>query len=125
MDSSKLQSIYNFAKAFEKKAQAVVSAQAGEIQSCLEQAKLWQLQNVVSPLLNTAGVPDDATVNISILVGKGDVVAYNAVLEPNNPKVSTKLNAILKQKFSIPMSNALKAAKLDVTGVVLVKWLTF
>jgi hypothetical protein len=116
--------LYKLAIRFEKQAQ-VVSAQPGDIQNCLENAKLWNLSTAVSPILNQAGVPDDASVNISILVSEGPSVAYDVVLTPPNPKVSAQLNRFLKQKLSTIMTNALKTAKLNVTDVVTVKWLTF
>jgi hypothetical protein len=125
MDSKKLQSIYNLAVLFEKQAQAISSAQSGDIETYLENARLWQLSSVVAPMLNQAGVPDDASVTIFILINKGPTVTFNSVLVPNNPKVSGRLNILLKQKLSVPMANALKMAKANITSPVTVKWLNF
>lgn len=120
-----INTLHKLAIKFEKQAQTVVSAQPADIQTCLENAKLWNLSTIVSPMLNQAGVPDDASVTVFISVNKGPDIAFNAVLTPSNPKVSAKLNGLLKQKLYAPMSNALKAAKIDVMNAVNVKWITF
>lgn len=120
-----INTLYKLAVKFEKQAQAVMSAQSGEIQTVLENARLWQLSANVSPLLNQAGVPDDAAVTIFILINKGPVVTFKTVLNPNNPKVAATLDMLLKQKLSVPMTNALKAAKVNINDTVTVKWLTF
>lgn len=120
--------LHNLAVKFEKQAQATVAAQPGDVQTALERAKLWQLSTAVAPMLNQAGVSDDASVNISILVNKGPVgpvVAFSTNLAPPNPKVSTKLNSLLAQKFAGPMLNAIKAANLSVVDNLVVKWLNF
>jgi len=83
------------------------------------------LSTNVAPMLNQAGVPDDAAVTIFILVNKGPVATFKSVLAPANPKVAIGLDTLLKQKLSAPMTNALKAAKININDTVTVKWLTF
>ena len=107
---------------FERQAQAV-SAQPGDIQTALERANLWNISPTVSPLLDAAGVPDSAKVNIAIGVNPGGHIDYHANLAPQNPHVSQKLSALLKQKLSTPMSQAIKG--LTVSNPLTVNWLTF
>lgn len=121
MDHNKL---YKLAKQFQKQSQ-LFSAQSGDIENVLKNANLWELSKAVAPLLNTAGVPDDASVTIQILVSAGTIIAYNTILDPTNPKVAVNLNNLLKAKFAIPMTNALKAARTNVTEIVSVDWLKF
>src|ERR1700733_6117352 len=106
-------SLLKATKQFAKRAQTV-SAQPGDVQTVLERAKLWNIQTMVSPMLNQVGVPDDATVNISILVDAGPKIGFNAVLTPQNPKISIALNNLLKQKIGVPMVNAIKSAGLKI-----------
>ena len=108
-----------------RKAAQTMTAQPGDVQTALEQANIWNKQAVVSPMLNQAGVPDDAAVSISILVSQGPKVGFNVILEPKNPKVSVTLSNLLKQTFSIPMTKAIQAAKLNVASLLVVNWLKF
>src|SRR6266852_1316701 len=85
-----------------------VSAQPADIQDSLEKANLWSVTNQVSPLLNAAGVPDDASVNISIIADKGPTVNYGVALNPPNAHVANKLATLLKQHYAVPMSSAIK-----------------
>lgn len=102
-----------------------VSAQPSDVQASLEKANLWSLTNQVSPLLNSAGVPDDATVNISIMAGKGPTVNYGVALNPPNANVSNKLSNLLKQHYSAPMSNALKTHAVNIENPLTLNWLKF
>lgn len=119
-------SLFNAAKKFEKQAQTVtVTAQPGDIQTALEQANLWNMQKAVAPMLNQAGVPEDATVNISVLADTGPKVGYNVLLQPNNPKISNTLAALLKQKFAPAMTDALKKSNVSINSLMVVNWLKF
>src|ERR1700722_6329736 len=105
----------NQQKIIEKLVQAQkVSAQPADVQDSLEKSNLWSLTNQISPLLNMAGIPDDATVNISIVAGKGPTINYGVNLQPPNMNASHKLSALLKQNYAASMSNALKAHAVNI-----------
>lgn len=120
-----INTLHKLASEFEKLAQVAVSAQPGDVQSALERAKMWDLSKAVSPLLDAAGVPDSSAVHVSILVSAGPKVAFNVVLDPANPAISKKLNAMLAQRYAMPMANALKSANINAAGVLVVNWLKF
>jgi hypothetical protein len=120
----KYRKLLELALEFEKFAQAF-SAQSGDIQVALEKANLFNIPNLVSPLVTQANVPDDATVAITIIVSKGPTVGYSVVINPENPAASKKLSALIKAKFSLAMVKAIVAAKLNVDSNITVKWLTF
>lgn len=99
------------------------SAQAGDIETALRAAGLWDKAAEVSPLLNAAGVSDDASVKVAIVVdGKLDV-KYHVDTQP--PAAAIKLAALLRNKYGAAMKAALHAAKLTVADTVTVNWLTF
>lgn len=99
------------------------SAQAGDIQNALQTAGLWDKAAEVSPLLNAAGVSDDASVKISIMVDSKLDVKYHVETQP--PAAAIKLAALLKNKYGAAMKAALAAAKLTVAETVTLGWLTF
>jgi flagellar basal body P-ring protein FlgI len=116
----------NQQKIIEKLVQAQkVSAQPADVQASLEKANLWSLTNQVSSLLNVAGVPDDAAVNISIMAGKGPTINYGVDLQPPNINVSHKLSALLKQNYATSMSNALRAHSVNIETPLTLNWLKF
>jgi hypothetical protein len=111
---------------FEKQAQQLAtSAQPGDIQTVLERANLWNTSKTVAPLLDAAGVPDASAAHIAILVSPGPKVSFNAVLDPANPNASKKLNALLAQKFAMPIANAIKVAKMSPESTLVINWLKF
>lgn len=99
------------------------SAQAGDIETALKAANLWEKAPEVAPLLNAAGVADDASVAVSIIVVKGLDVKYHVDTSP--PAAAIKLAALLKAKYGAAMKAALVAAKLNVADTVTVSWLHF
>jgi hypothetical protein len=102
----------------------VVGAQAADIEAALAAARLWDLSAQVSPLLNQAGVPDSASVAVSIVADK--MLNINFLVSTNPPHASAaKLAQILKNIYATKMKAALQAAKLSVTDIITVKWLSF
>lgn len=99
------------------------TAQAGDIETALRAANLWDKASEVSPLLNAAGVSDDASVKISIVVDAKLDVKYHVETQP--PAAAIKLAALLKNKYSAAMKQALVAAKLTVADTITLGWLTF
>jgi ribosomal protein L11 len=99
------------------------SAQAGDIEGALKAAGLWEKAPEVAPLLNAAGVADDATVAVSIIVDNKLDVKYHVDTSP--PAAAIKLAALLKAKFGAAMKGALVAAKLSVAETVTLNWLHF
>jgi hypothetical protein len=116
------------AKNFNKSAQSaapVVGAQPADIQKALEDAKLWNASKPIAALLPVAGVPDDASVAINMVVSNKGAVGFNVALNPPNPKASNKLEGMLKQKVAPVMTKALVDAKLPITTTNTLKWLTY
>jgi hypothetical protein len=100
------------------------SAQAGDIETALKKANLFNKQADVAALLPKAKVPDGVSLNISIVVSKGLNVSFRVATNPNDPS-GARLAALLSGKFAAPMKAALQKAKLTVTDTVTVGWLTF
>lgn len=101
------------------------TAQAGDIETALKAANLWELSNEVSPLLDKAKVPSDASVEIKINVKSGPSVSFTALINPSNPSAAQTLSLLLLKQFSKRMMEALKKAGLDVSDMVVVNWLNF
>jgi ribosomal protein L11 len=99
------------------------SAQAGDIEGALKAAGLWEKAPEVAPLLNAAGVADDASVAVSIIVDNKMDVKYHVDTSP--PAAALKLASLLKSKYGAAMKAALVAAKLTVADTVTVSWLHF
>lgn len=99
------------------------SAQAGDIEVALKNQGLWDKAAEVSPMLNAAGVADDATVAISIVVDSKLDIKYHVQTQP--PAAAIKLAAALRAKYAAAMRAAIQAAKLSVADTVTLNWLTF
>lgn len=99
------------------------SAQAGDIENALKAARLWDLSQAVSPLLNQAGVSDTAPVKITIVVDSKLDVKFTVETQP--PAAALKLAGLLRTKYSAAMKAAIAAAKLSVAETLTVPWLTF
>lgn len=121
----KLDKLLKLVDQFEKQAQMLVSAQPGDIQTVLEDARLWNIAPTVSPLLTSAGISEDAQVSISLLIGPRNVIDFNVILNPNSPNAAKKLSMLLKQKFGAAMLQALQNAKLNINNQVNMSWLKF
>lgn len=107
-----------------KKEAQMTSAQASDVEDALKAAGLWELSSNVSPMLNAAGVPESATVQINIVVDKTLRVSFVVSLNP--PHASALILArLLKNAYAGKMGAALTAAKLSVADTLTVKWLTF
>lgn len=117
--------VYDLAKKFQIKLAQTVSAQPDTIEEVLTGAGLWQLSDKVSPLLNTAHVPEDCKVHIAILIDHALNVSFRVDLDPQNHPASVALSRLLKMKFSAAMKQALIKAKVDVAGTMEVGWLNF
>jgi len=123
-----IQSLYQAASRFFSLAQATTSAQPADIEAAIRSAGLWDQTSVVGTLLNTAGVPDDASVSISMRVAPTLDFVYPTVLTPENPHnkvVANKLASLLKAKYGMAHKNALVKAKLNVASPLDLKWMTF
>lgn len=108
----------------------VSSAQAGDIENALKQAGLWELSNQVSPMLNTAGVPDNVKVQIDLMVDRNLNVKFMVSTVPPHGS-ALRLAALLQGRptdnasLANKMRNALRAAKLSVADTLKVSWLNF
>ena len=122
---AKLLKIANNQQKIIQKLAQTTSAQAGDVENALKKANLWELAAQVSPLLNEAGVPDDASVAINIIVDKGPMVKYAVLLNPPNAGMANKLAVSLNRHYSAAMSKALKDANLNVDSTITVNWLKF
>lgn len=101
------------------------SAQPVEIETALKRAGLWELSNQISPLMDTAKVPSNASADIKLEVKPGPTVSFSALVDPTNPKAAQTLSMLLFKNFSNKMSNALKSAGVNVTDTIIVNWLKF
>lgn len=116
--------IKRIANKFQVKLGQLASAQSADIQDALAKAGLWELSNQVAPMLNTARVPETASVQINLIVDKTLNVNFNVVLTPQS-NASAVLSRMLKANFGAKMHQALAAAKLNVAETLTVKWLSF
>jgi hypothetical protein len=101
----------------------LTSAQPDDIRVVLEKAGMWEKSAEVAPMLNTAGVADDATVSIDFTVDKGLNIHFRVATTP--PAAAAKLTALVKAKYGNAMKAALQAAKVTVADTVDVNWLRF
>ena len=99
------------AELYEKLAQSR-SAQAGDIEMALKEADLWVSTKEIAPLLNTAKVPETASVNISVSVDQNLNVKFIVQTDPKSNSANT-LSKLLEKQYSSKMSKALKSAKLS------------
>lgn len=98
-------------------AQAQVSAQSGDIANALQAKGLLISSNDVGPLLNTAHVPETATVKIDLMVDSK--LDAHFVVTTNPPDKSAGiLKTLLERKYGANMKLALIASKLMVVGTV-------
>lgn len=101
------------------------SAQAGDIQVALQKNNLWELSGNIAPLLNQAGVSEDASVAISIVVDKGPTLKYGVVLTPPNAGVANKLSALINSHYGAPMVKAIRGSNLTIETPITLNWLKF
>ena len=101
------------------------SAQPGEIMAVLQTAGLWEKSAEVAPLLNTAGVSDDTTVQIFIIVDSKLNCTYRIATTPPRPAAAIKLRGLLNYKYSVAMKKALTTANISVTDTIELKWMNF
>ena len=101
------------------------TAQSGDVEKVLKAAGAWDLSNQVSPLLEAAKVPSDASVDIKINVNSKNQVSFTVLLNPTNPKASQTLSLLLMKNFSKKMSDALRASGANIGDSVILNWLTF
>lgn len=95
------------------------SAQSGEIDTALKSAGVRPTAEDLSPLLDTAKVPEDMHLSIGINVDSGLNVKF-----VTNPR-HVGLEALLNKTYSNRMAAALKSAGIGVTGVVYTGLATF
>jgi hypothetical protein len=124
----RVKDILEVAETFEKSvktAAGVDTFQAGDIQVALEKAGLWEKSNEIGALLGTARVPENASVAVSIMVGKGPQVSFNVALTPPNPALSMKLSNMLKAKYATAMKTVIQKAFGALNSTYVLKWMTF
>lgn len=102
----------------------VASAQAGDVEQVLRGAGLWDLSNNVAPLLNTAHVPETASVQINIVVDKALKVNFVVSLTPPHSS-ALALARLLKNSYGAKMQAALVGSKLNVADTLTLKWMSF
>lgn len=102
-----------------------VAAQPADVEKTLSNAGLWNLSNEVSPLLETAKVPNEASVELKINVKPGGEVSFTALIEPANPKASQTLSLLLMKNFGRKMSEALKTGGTNIQNALVLNWLKF
>lgn len=146
--------LIKLAEKFEMKiSRATQDAQAGEVETALKSAGQWLSPDQVAPLLNVAKVPEDAALDIRIIVNQSLAVKFQVKSTPPNsilldetdanPKVAAQnkakndmirakyqapgntLGNILNQKFAGSMASALKGAKITISDTVEAKMVTF
>lgn len=100
------------------------SAQPGDIDNALSQAGARPTSNDIAPLLTTAKVPEDVSVDVKAVVDKNLNVRFHVAATPANPAANS-LQAILDRTYSTKMSHALKSAKLMVENPITVNIATF
>jgi hypothetical protein len=120
-----IQKLFKLAAKYEKLAYEVTSATPVDIEKVLQDARVWELQTGVAPLLNQAGVSQGTSVSVSIVVGNRMETNFIVELNPPNPQVSKKLSMLIHQKYANVLSKALLDAGVKVQNVVVVKWLSF
>ena len=101
------------------------SAQAGDIETALKAANLWDLSKDVAPLVAASGIPDSCSIDIKINVSEGPAVSFSVITSPESVEPSKALEASLLKKFASTMTTALSKAGLNVTQIVTVNWLKF
>lgn len=114
---SSTEKLLSLADRFEHKVAQTQGAQAGDIENALKEAGLWVSSDTIAPLLNTARVPANVALNISVVVDKGLNVKFQVDATPPHPS-SASLKQLLERAYSNKMSQALKNAKLSVTDTV-------
>lgn len=123
-----LQKLAHLADRFELKmslAQAPsFSAQSGEIEKVLRDANAFPSPEAISPLLNTAKVPESASVTIRALIDPTLSVKFSAVTMPNDIS-SGSLSKLLDSQFASNMAQALKKANIKVADTVTIPIATF
>jgi hypothetical protein len=100
------------------------SAQAGDIEEALKKAGLWNKTNEIAPLLNQAGVPEDAKVFIRIKVDKRLNVKILVKTKPDHKSART-LEGKLNQLYASKMKAALQKQQLEVADTIELAWINF
>jgi len=121
---NKLAKIFEFKMKYAQES----TAQAGDFEHVLKNTNLWEKTNDVAKLVQKAGVPDDASININIAVDKNMNVSYTVLVDPVTPagsKSAISLSNLLKATFGDSMKKAFIASGLSVSDVVTFKWINF
>ena len=100
------------------------SAQSGDVENVLKSSGLFDVANQVSPFLDQAGIPGNASVEINLLIDKHLNPSFIVITNPPSPTAS-KLSGLLKQHFAMPIKKALTNAKLNIVDTLDIKWLKF
>lgn len=119
--------VFAIADKFEQiitKAQIHASTQSGDVEAALKIAGLFDVSSQVAPFLDQAKVPENASVDISIVVDKHLNPNYSVTLTPASSAAHMLAN-IIKQHYAVPMKKAFINARLNVADTLSVKWLHF
>lgn len=100
------------------------TAQPGDIDSALSRAGARPSSNDIAPLLNTAKVPDNVSLDIRAVVDKNMNVKFHVAATPAHASANS-LAAVLDRTYAPKMSSALKGSGLVVDNPVTVSIANF
>ncbi len=100
------------------------SAQPGDIDSALSRAGARPSSNDIAPLLNTARVPDNVSIDVKAVVDKNMNVKFHVAATPTHASANS-LAAVLNRTYAPKMSNALRGSGLVVDNPVTVNIANF
>jgi hypothetical protein len=125
---SSIEKIQKLARRFEliliKQSAQQTSAQAADVEDALRSANLFDISDKVSPLINAAKIPDDASVNLSMTFDRALNPSYIVQTNPPSPAANT-LSGLLKKHFAGPMKQALIQKQLNIADTINLNWLKF
>ncbi len=107
-----------FEQKLHKSAQAVMPAAPEDIEQALDRAQLFKpadVQGVISPLLDQLHIPATTEVSIDVEFNAQYKPRFIVNLTPPEPRQTVGLAALLRTKFTTPMTNALMGGKLTTT----------
>lgn len=115
---SSVDKLFKLADRLARKISLGQSAQPGDIQSNLQEARLWDLTNDLFPLLDQADIPAGVPVHLDIVVDSNFNVTYP--VKTKDAAKGQKLSVLVKSKYGQAMSDALKKGTIkDSFGKVL------
>lgn len=116
--------LVKLAARFSQKLAQTVSAQPGDIERALSNARVKPSSQDIAPFLNMAKVPDDVSLDIKVVVDPKLSVKFLVTASPPSASANA-LKSLLDRKYSTLMSQALQKAGLQVTSSMAVNIATF